>query len=454
MLIQNCILVDPAHEHVGGNAAHPGVEHKRDVRVENGMITDISTELKGHDSETVFDGAGLWLMPGLIDLHTHLRDFGQGAKEDIATGTQAAAAGGYTTVVAMANTVPPIDNPLIFQNLQQLIAQKAVIKVLCVANVTKGMAGKEITEMALLSELGAVAFSDDGLPVSNLAVLRRALEQARALGTLVISHPEDRDLSGPGVMNESATSMALGLAGVTTASEAACVAREIEVARITGAHLHFAHVSTRASINLIERAKADGLPVTADTTPHHLTLTDTDVGAFDTSFKMNPPLRTMADQLALVEALKKGIIDAIATDHAPHTAAEKAQGFNPAPCGVLGLETAFSLCLQRLSTGQSDRSQRLTVVDVLRKFTSAPARILGLPEPSLTSGRSADLFLFDASASWTYDVKAGHSKSKNSPFSGRTLTGRTLLTLCQGAVAFQHEPAMGRWVSIEGLALK
>jgi dihydroorotase len=241
---------------------------------------------------------------------------------------------------------------------------------------------------------------------------------------------------------------------VTTASEAACIAREIEVARITGAHLHFAHVSTRASINLIERAKADGLPITADTTPHHLTLTDADVGDFDANFKMNPPLRCMADQLALVEGLKKGVIDAIATDHAPHTDAEKSQGFNPAPCGVTGLETAFPLCLQRLSAGESDRSQRFSVLDVLRKFTSAPARILGLPEPSLTVGRSADLFLFDPNVKWIYDVKQGHSKSKNSPFAGRTLTGRILLTLCQGAVAYQHEPAMGRWVSIEGLALK
>jgi dihydroorotase len=241
---------------------------------------------------------------------------------------------------------------------------------------------------------------------------------------------------------------------VTTASEAACIAREIEIARITGAHLHFAHVSTRASINLIERAKADGLDITADTTPHHLTLTDSDIGDFDTSFKMNPPLRSLADQLALVEALKKGIIDAIATDHAPHTQSEKGQGFNQAPCGVIGLETALPVCLERLSGTESDRSWRFSIVDVLRKFTSAPAKILGLPEPSLRAGHNADLFLFDPQAKWTYDVKQGFSRSKNSPFAGRTLTGRTLLTLCQGAIAFQHEPAMGRWVSIEGLALK
>ncbi len=424
------------------------------MRIENGMITEIATSIKAHGSETIFDADGLMLMPGLIDLHTHLRDFGQGAKEDIATGTQAAAAGGYTTVVAMANTVPPIDSAMVYQNLQQLIAQKAVIKVLCVANVTRGMAGKEVTEMALLSELGAVAFSDDGLPVTNLAVLRRAMEQARAIGTLIISHPEDRDLSGAGVMNDSVTATALGLAGVTTASEAACIAREIEVARITGAHLHFAHVSTCASVNLIERGKADGLPISADTTPHHLTLTDADVGNFDANFKMNPPLRSLADQMALVEGLKKGIIDAIATDHAPHTEGEKNQGFNGAPCGVIGLETAWPLCLERLSAGQADGAGHMSLVQILRKFTSAPARILGLPEPSLTVGRSADLFLFDPLAKWTYDTKYGYSRSKNSPYASRTLTGRTLLTLCQGAVAFQHEPAMSRWVSIEGLALR
>jgi dihydroorotase len=454
MLIKNCIIVDPSQTDGRGNNHAHVPEHKRDVRIDKGIITGIATKIEAHDSETVFEAEGLLLLPGLIDLHTHLRDFGQSAKEDIATGTQAAAAGGYTTVVAMANTVPPVDNAMVFQNLQQLIAQKAVIKVLCVATVTKGMAGREVTEMALLSELGAVGFSDDGLPVTNLAVLRRALDQARAIGTLVISHPEDRDLSGTGVMNESATSTALGLSGVTTASEAACIAREIEVVRITGAHLHFAHVSTRASINLIERAKADGLPITADTTPHHLTLTDTDIGNFDTNFKMNPPLRSLADQLALVEALKSGIIDAIATDHAPHTESEKGCGFNQAPCGVIGLETALPLCIERLSSKESNRDWRFSMALVLSKFTSAPAKILGLPEPSLTVGSNADLFLFDPREKWTYDFKHGQSKSKNSPFAGRTLTGRTLLTLCQGAVAFQHEPAMGRWVSIEGLALK
>ena len=445
MLIRNCLIVDPSLPEVDFKATA-----KTDVRIEGGVIADVAPGLKAHSSETVFDGDGLWLMPGLIDLHTHLRDFNQGAKEDIATGTQAAAAGGYTTVVAMANTVPPIDSPMIFKQLQEMIAEKAVIKVLSVANVTKGMAGQEITEMGLLSELGAVAFSDDGLPISNLAVLRRALDQARAIGTLVISHPEDRDLSGSGVMNESATSTALGLAGVTTASEAACIAREIEVARITGAQLHFAHVSTLASINLIERAKADGLQVTADTTPHHLTLTDTDIGAFDTRFKMNPPLRSQADQEALCVALKKGILDAIGTDHAPHTDSEKGAGFNAAPCGVTGLETALPLCLERLTAAPG----KLSVLEVLRKFTSAPAKILGLPEPSICKGRNADLFLFDPKAKWQYDVKSGQSRSKNSPFNGRTLTGRTLLTLSAGRIAYQYEPAMDRWLSIEGLALK
>jgi len=448
MLIQNCIIIDPSQD----DSAQGAVGHdqkKCDLRLDKGLISEIAPNLQAHSNETIFDADGLWLIPGLIDLHTHLRDFGQGAKEDIATGTQAAAAGGYTTVVAMANTVPPIDNPMIFQQLQDMILEKAVIKVLCIANVTRGMAGKEVTEMALLSELGAVGFSDDGLPISNLAVLRRALEQARAIGTLVVSHPEDRDLSGAGVMNESATSAALGLAGVTTASEAACIAREVEVARITGAHLHFAHVSTKASINLIERAKADGLPVTADTTPHHLTLTDSDIGAFDTSFKMNPPLRSASDQGALVEALRVGIIDAIATDHAPHTESDKGRGFDQAPCGVTGLETALPICLERLT-----ELGGLSVRDVLRKFTSAPAKILGLPEPSITVGRDADFFLFAPDEKWVYNVKEGHSKSKNSPFNGRTLKGRTLMTISQGRIAYQYEPAMSRWISIEGLALK
>ncbi len=449
MLIKNCQPCDPNFK--GDKKAE-----LCDIRIDNGIISAIEKcgKLVIKDSETVFDGENLWLLPGFIDLHTHLRDLGQSAKEDVATGTLAAASGGYTTVVAMANTVPPIDNAAIFTKLLQIIKEKALIEVLPIACVTQNMAGSELTEMAILSQLGAVAFSDDGLPLSNLAVMRRALEQSKALGSLIVSHPEDKDLSGAGTMNESVYATAKGLAGVTTASEAACIAREIEVVRVTGAALHFAHVSASASIKLIERAKADGLPVTCDTTPHHLTLTDSEIPGYDANFKMNPPLRSKHDQDALVQALKSGVIDAIATDHAPHTMAEKEKGFNGAPCGVIGLETAFALCLERLAGESLPATERLSLLEVVRKFTTAPARILGITEPNLKVGAAANLSLFDPADHWCYNARKATSKSENSPFNGRMIKGRTVLTLWGGKVAYQHEPATSRWLAIEGLALK
>lgn len=457
MLIKNCQLWDSDSKSNAGNKTDSSLGIRSDIRIENGKIVEISTkekELTAQKSETIFDADGLWLLPGFIDIHTHLRDLGQTAKEDVASGTKSAASGGYTTVVAMANTVPPIDNARIFSQLLQIIKEKAVIKVLPIACVTKGMAGAELTEMAILKELGAIGFSDDGLPVTNLAVMRRALEQAKALGSLIVSHPEDKDLSGTGAMNESSYATAKGLPGVPTASEAACIAREIEVVRMTGGALHFAHVSAAASVKLIERAKADGLPVTADTTPHHLTLTDSEIPGYNTNYKMNPPLRSKRDQDTLVEALKNGTLDAIATDHAPHTSTEKEMGFIAAPCGIIGLETAFALCLERLTDEKLPASARMTVPEVVRKFTSDPARIIGLAEPKIEVGAAADLCLFDPQMTWTYVVKKATSKSNNSPFDGREIKGRTILTLCDGKVAHQFETATSRWLAIEGLALK
>lgn len=448
MLIKNCLIFESCPDNEDRDPTSG-----RDIRTDGDTIIEVGANLSPLSGETVFDGQGLWLLPGFIDIHTHLRDLGQTAKEDVASGTLCAASGGYTTVVAMANTVPPIDNLSIFKEMLALIAERAVVKVLPMANVTRGMAGKELVEMALLSELGAVGFSDDGLPLTNLAVLRRALEQAKVLGSLIISHPEDKDLSGAGVMNESPYATIKGLAGVPTASESACIAREIEVVRLTGAPLHFAHVSAAASVKLIQRAKEDGLPVTADTTPHHLTLTDSELPGFNTNYKMNPPLRSRADQEALVAALKAGILDAVATDHAPHTEGEKERGFNEAPCGVIGLETAFALCLERL-TDAANGANRLSRRAVLSKFTSEPARILGLPAPEIKNGAEASFSLFDPNCHWTYKARQAGSRSHNSPFENRVIKGRTMLTICAGKIAHQYEPAMNRWLAIEGLALK
>jgi dihydroorotase len=421
LLIKNGLLVDDKQK------------HRLDVRITSGVIAELSENLEAGKDEELVDAKGLWLTPGFIDLHTHLRDLGQSNKEDIFTGTRAAACGGYTTVVAMANTDPPTDNVLVMSRIKQLIAERACIEVLPVACVTKGMAGNELTEMVELASMGVAAFSDDGLPVSNLAVLRRALEYAELAERFIISHAEDRDLAAGGCINESPAATRLGLPSITPAAESACIAREIEVVRQTGGRLHFAHVSTAASVNLIRSAKADGLRVTADVTPHHLVLSDEDIKDFDTSYKMNPPLRSKSDQAECVRGLKDGTLDAIATDHAPHSRSDKAKTFDDAPFGVIGLETAFALVYERLvSTGELNEHQLIALL------TSHPAKILAR-KFAFEKGAAADFALLQPNLSWTYRTKEGFSKSINSPFNERKMTGKNLLTIYQGNSVYRDQ---------------
>jgi dihydroorotase len=426
ILIQGGRVIDPTS----------GQEAVKDIRISGNSITAIADKLPASDSDSVFDAQGLWVCPGFIDMHTHLRDLGQKDKEDIESGTRAAAAGGFTTVVAMANTDPPVDNGAILSVLLARIEDKAHIDVLAVAAVTRGLAGEELTNMSELADLGAVAFSDDGMTISNMAVLRRALEYARMTGRVVISHAEDRDLSAGGCIQEGHTCTSMGLAGIPAASETAAVARELEIVRLTGAPYHFTHVSCAQTVRLIKRAKEDGLPVTADVTPHHLTLNVDQIAGYDTNYKMKPPLRLASDQEALAQGLKDGTIDAIATDHAPHTRLEKATTMEEASVGIIGLETAFSLCYERLVM-----SAILTPVQLVSLFTSKPASILSLPAPSLDVGAPANITVIDVAAKWTYDPTHGMSKSHNSPYAGKSMHGKPILTIYGGALVHTDERA-------------
>lgn len=429
-IIQGALVIDPA-------ASGSLKESVKDVRIAGGVISEVQERLTPADDETVIKADGLWLTPGLIDIHTHLRDLGQSDREDIETGTQAAAFGGYTTVLAMANTDPPTDSALVLARILDKIKEKACIQVLPAVCVTKGMAGEELTNMVELAGMGAGAFSDDGMPVTNLAVLRRALEYSKLTGKIIISHPEDKGLSGEGCMNESATSAKLGLPGIPTASESACIAREIELVRHTGCPLHFAHVSAEASVHLIAQAKADGLPVSGDVTPHHLVLADEDIVEYNTSFKMNPPLRSRKDQDALVEALKRGTLEVIATDHAPHTRQDKQKTFDSAPFGVIGLETALPLLLERLVT-----PKHMSPLALISALTVNPARVIRIPIPAIKAGAPANLALIAPNHKWVYDAGHGCSRSRNSPFHQRELTGKCVTTIYGGAIVYRDDSFM------------
>ncbi|HEY9784129.1 MAG TPA: dihydroorotase [Candidatus Obscuribacterales bacterium] len=418
-----------------------------DVRVKDGMIAEISSNLDARDDEITFDASGLMVLPGFIDLHTHLRDLGQSDREDIRTGTLAAAAGGFTTVVAMANTEPPTDCADILGRVLKRIQERAVIEVLPVANVTRGMAGSELTNMVELAEMGAIAFSDDGKPISNLGVLRRALEYAKLADRPIISHPEDMDLSHGGSMNESPFATGCGIKGIPTASEAACVAREIEVVRFVGGRLHFAHISAAASVDLIRQAKAQGLAVSADATPHHLVLADEDIPDYDTAYKMNPPLRSRHDQAAVLKALEEGVIDAIATDHAPHSKLDKSKPFDQAPFGIIGLETAFPLLFEKLVL-----SGKMPPPAFIALLTSHPASIIKRECPMIATGQKANLAIVDTELRWHYDVNRSQSKSRNSPFDGKPLRSKIIATFYRGRMVHVDQEHAARRCELSALS--
>ena len=377
------------------------------------------------------DGRGLVACPGLVDIHVHFREPGQTHKETIATGSRAAAAGGFTTVVCMPNTSPPADNAGTIQFIQDAVERDAVVKVLPTGCITVGMKGQALAPIGSLKRAGVVAITDDGDCVQSNELMRRAIEYAKMFDLPVMDHCQDASMTQGAVMNEGVMSTRLGLRGWPNAAEDLIVARNVVLSEYTGAHIHLQHISSQFSVDIIRRAKQRGARITAEATPHHLALTDARLATYDTHFKMNPPLRTEADRRALIRGLRDGTIDIIATDHAPHTDYEKDREFDLAPNGILGLETALAVSLETLVT--QNKFKLSHVVDLL---TRAPARLLSLPAGTLAPGAAADVCMFDPAEKWRYDAKAGQSKSSNSPWHDTILTGRVKTTIVGGRVVF------------------
>lgn len=420
------------------NATHWKTGERIDLDWADGAISALSTgsaeplPLSKH----AIDARGAVLAPGLVDLHVHLREPGQSAKETIETGTAAAAAGGFTAIACMPNTNPVIDRVEWIEWLLMRAGKSARCRVLPIAAVTHGQKGEQLTDMHALAEAGAVAFSDDGRPVASAAVMRHALEYARELGRPIVGHEEDPDLARDGHMNEGPVATRLGIKGIPGAAESIMVRRDVELAALTGGRVHLAHLSVAESFEALRDAKRRGLPVTGEVCPHHWTLTEDAVGDYDMMAKMNPPLRSARDREAAIRAIADGTVDCLATDHAPHTAAEKAQPFDAAPFGIVGLETALGLTLTHLVM-----PGHVSLARAIALWTEAPRRVFGLPEVKLEPGFPADLVLFDPEEPWTVEPEKFLSKARNTPFGGHRLLGKVHLTVCAGTPTHMALPA-------------
>ena len=435
LLIKNGHILDP-----GLNIDITG-----DLLVVKGKIKQVGgrcADSKFNDL-TIIDAGGLVVCPGFIDLHCHLREPGYEDKETIATGTKAAAAGGFTTVCCMPNTSPPLDNKSQVDFVIRTAANEGAVKVLVIGCVTKGRKGEEITEMYELADAGVIGFSDDGDPVKNARIMLMAMEYSAGLGLFVIDHCEDKELTRGGLMHDGWVATRMGLKGIPTAAEEIIVARDIELAKLTGTRIHIAHVSTAGSVDIIRRAKAEGVKVTAEVTPHHLTLTDEMVmgdnmrndllAPYDTNTKVNPPLRTQKDITALIAGLRDGVIDIIATDHAPHTVIDKNCEYGIAAFGISGLETAFGSLMSLVHSGQLD------LKTLVLKLTSIPAGIIGNKcnnTGGLKVGYQGDITIFDPDREWEVDCNKFYSKGKNSPLNGHRLKGKIVATAVDGAIVF------------------
>jgi dihydroorotase len=426
LVIRGGHLIDPA----------AGVDGPKDILLKDGRVAEIAApgKLKAANGAEVLDGTGLTVAPGLIDIHVHLREPGQTHKETIATGTAAAAAGGFTAVAAMPNTTPPNDSPETTRWMQAP-ERGAVVRVFPIAAATRGMKGEALNDYAALKSAGAVAVTDDGRPILKDNVMREVLSAAARVGMSVIQHAEDTRLTQGASMNLGPMSFKLGLRGMPTEAESSIVERDIRLItelRDPRAHLHVAHTSTAAALAAVRQARRSGLRVTCEVAPHHFLLTEEHVGLYDTNTKMNPPLRSAADRDAMIEAILDGVVDAIATDHAPHAVHEKEVEFENAPNGITGLETALGLSLRWLH-----KEWKLPLGRVLSLLSAQPAALLGMKgRGTLAVGSFADVVVFDPNAEWTYRAREGKSKSHNSPFDGWTMQGKVRWTISEGRIAY------------------
>jgi dihydroorotase len=416
MIIRQGRLIDPSQD----------LDQTCDILIDDGVVAEIGTSIKADGAE-VMDAEGLVVCPGLVDMHVHLREPGREDEETIESGTRAAVRGGFTTVACMPNTSPPIEGEEGVEFVLSKAREAGWARVYPIAAASRGLEGKTLSEIGSAVNRGAVGISDDGNPIANSGLMRRALEYVKMFDRPVMAHCEEPALSESGVMNEGEMSTLLGLRGVPAASEDVAVARDIMLTGLTGSRLHVCHVSTRGSLDLVSRAKAEGLKVTCEVTPHHLVLTDEAVRTYDTNAKMKPPLRTEDDMVALRQGIKAGEIDAIASDHAPHSAEEKDQEFDVAPFGVIGLETTLGVVSTFLY-----HEGVVSLPGLVGLLSTNPARILGLPFGTLRPGSPADLTLFDPDGAWEIDANTFASRSRNTPFSGWKVKGRAISVIVGG----------------------
>lgn len=423
MLLRNGHLVDPSQ----------AIDGVTDIRIENGVVSEVGPDLPEQDGEEIFDLSGCYVMPGLIDTHVHLRDPGQEESEDLESGSKAAIAGGFTTVVAMPNTFPVVDNVPIVRYIKDKSARLGYADVLPTAAITKGQEGQEITEIGFLRDAGVIAFTEDGKSVANSGILRKAMTYSKPYDVLFMSHCEDKDLKGAGCMNAGALATEMGLGGIANEVEDIIIMRDIMLAKMTGVRLHIQHLSTASGLELVREAKAKGLPVTCEVTPHHLFLTEDAVRGYNTDAKVAPPLRTAADNEALINGLKDGTITCIGTDHAPHSSDKKDVEFERAANGISSIEIAFPLIWTHLvETG------RFTLSEIVSIMSCNPAELLRIDRGSLSVGKVADVLIFDPETERAVNPQEFYSKGKNCPYTGEVLRGWPSMVLRAGRVMLKN----------------